>query len=713
MQGLFTAPCINYFAIGAALSLSLVLPLRVVLAQQSSGTGIDTTHVFTLKDKVVTADRAESDLGSSVSAVSVISNKQLTQFPMTNFTDLLRLVPGFSLVDFDGLGQDPQMIVRGFYGRGEIDYITVMLDGRPLNNLESGMMIWDLISPTAIQGLEVVRGPMSALFGDGTIAGVINLISANSAPEGGVWDFGVGEPRSFRGSTRAAGTFAGRAVTGFAGVRHIQGYRKNAARTVVNAGARFDITSGAERNLSLSTHWMWRDLESPGPQPRNRIDADPRRIEVFYSYDGTQEWIVRSDLEGSIKLSPSTEISSVLSAEMRRNVEIGTTQPSLDKGYTKERFSDTNRLFGTLKLEKKDLGLPWADRLIVGVDASTGGLDSEHHDVVSGGILTYVFGTPTRPLVASGRGTRNAAAGFAHYEFQPVSRLRFVVEGRYDLFRDSFRPYEPDPGLTINTDFAAFSPRVGLNLKWIQSARQTGHLYMTVARTFKAPSSDQLFDQRSVPVLPGVNKPVSNPMLRPQHGVNLEAGIYHGVAIDPGFWTADMSLAIYQIDMADEINFDVATFALGNIDESRHRGVELGMNLRGPSASTLFVNYALQDVTAKSGVNSGNVLRAIPRHILSSGASGTLIRNLEMGVYLTRHSRAWLDDENTTHLPGFTRIDTRTSLSVRNFEFSLEVLNLLNREYSTTGFLDPDLGEMPFLFPAAKRVLEVGFRLGV
>ena len=236
---------------------------------------------------------------------------------------------------------------------------------------------------------------------------------------------------------------------------------------------------------------------------------------------------------------------------------------------------------------------------------------------------------------------------------------------------------------------------------------------MTVARTFKAPSSDQLFDQRSVPVLPGVNKPVSNPMLRPQHGVNLEAGIYHGVAIDPGFWTADMSLAIYQIDMEDEINFDVATFALGNIDESRHRGVELGMNLRGPSASTLFVNYALQDVTAKSGVNSGNVLRAIPRHILSSGASGTLIRNLEMGVYLTRHSRAWLDDENTTHLPGFTRIDTRTSLSVRNFEFSLEVLNLLNREYSTTGFLDPDLGEMPFLFPAAKRVLEVGFRLGV
>ncbi|HIC16204.1 MAG TPA: TonB-dependent receptor [Gemmatimonadetes bacterium] len=714
VAGFFKASSIDGLATGVVLlTVVLASASAKVLAQQPPGAADDTTRVFMLEGQVVTADRAESTIGSSVSAVSLVSSQQLARFPVANLAEVLRLVPGFTLVDFDGLGQDPQMIVRGFYGGGETDYVTVMLDGRPLNNLQSGMMIWDLIPPVAIGAIEVVRGPSSALYGDGAVAGVINLISANNAPEGGFWDFGIGDPRSFRGSVRAVGDFASRPVTVFAEARRIEGYRKNAARTVGNAGARVDILSGEERSLSLSAHWMWRDVQRPGPRPENKVEVDPRPIEIFYSYDGTQAWLARADLEGSIELSPGSQLSSFLSTEVRRRDEIRTVQPSLDKGYTKERFLDTNRLFGTVKLEKNDLGFPWSDRLIVGVDASTGHFESEHHDVVTGGPLTYVFGTPTRPLVASGQGTRNAAAGFAQYEFRPIDVLRISVGGRFDVFSDSFRPDEPSPDVSVTAEITAFSPKAGVNLSWIESARQTGHIYLTVGRTFKAPNPDQLFDQRSVPVLPTVEVPVSNPLLRPQHGVSLEAGAYHGVVISPGSWTGDLSLAVYQIDMEDEIKFDVGTFTYGNIAESRHRGVEAGVNVRGPSASTFFVNYALQNVTAQSGVNNGNFLKAIPHHTLSGGASGMLMRNLELGIYLTRHSSAWLDDENTERLPAFTRIDTRTSLSVRNLEFSLQLLNLFNRAYSTTGFLDPGSRKTVLLFPAAKRALEVGLRVGV
>ena len=66
------------------------------------------------------------------------------------------------------------------------------------------------------------------------------------------------------------------------------------------------------------------------------------------------------------------------------------------------------------------------------------------------------------------------------------------------------------------------------------------------------PNPDQLFDQRSVPVLPTVEVPISNPLLRPQHGVSLEAGAYHGVVISPGSWTGDLSLAVYQIERPGE-----------------------------------------------------------------------------------------------------------------------------------------------------------------
>jgi len=58
----------------------------------------------------------------------------------------------------DGLGLDPQLTLRGFYGGGEAEYVVVLLDGRPLNGLESGLFDWDLVPLSALESIEVVRG---------------------------------------------------------------------------------------------------------------------------------------------------------------------------------------------------------------------------------------------------------------------------------------------------------------------------------------------------------------------------------------------------------------------------------------------------------------------------------------------------------------------------------------------------------------------------
>jgi len=694
------------------LAVALASATGEARAQQSTGPEADTTLVLTVAERVVTPDRAESNIGSSVSAVSLLSAQQLTRLPATNLADVLRLVPGFTLVDFDGLGQDPQMMVRGFYGGGETDYVLVMLDGRPLNDLQTGLMSWDLLPPVAIDRIEVVRGPSTALYGDAAVGAVINLISAKHALEGGYWDFGAGDPGSLRGGVRAVSRIANRPVTIFAEARHFDGYRENAGRTVGSAGATIDFVSNKERSLALSTQWMWHDVQRPGPRPEDEVGTDPRSIEIFYSFDGTQSWLARADLEGSIELSAGSRLSGVVTTEVRRRNEIRTIQPTLDRGDTDERSLDTERLFGTVKLEQSDLGFPWSDRLIVGVDASTGRLESSHRKVVGGGSIAYFFAEPTRPVVASGHGTRDAAAGFAQYELRPSQALRISLSGRLDWLDDSFQPGEPSPDVEVSAGHTAFSPKAGVNLRWIDSARQTGHIYVAAGRTFKAPTPNQLFDQRTVPVLPLVDVPISNPRLVPERGTSLEAGAYHGVVISPGSWTIDMSLAVYQIDMEDEIQLDIATLMYENIAESSHRGVEAGVSVRGPLASTLFANYTLQDVTARSGANDGNSLKAIPRHTLSGGATGTLMRTLDVGVYVTRHGEAWLDNENTRRLRGFTRVDTRASIRVNNLEISLAVMNLFNRAYSTTGFLDPGGSGSALLFPAAGQVFDVGVRLG-
>ncbi len=57
-------------------------------------------------------------------------------------------------------------------------------------------------------------------------------------------------------------------------------------------------------------------------------------------------------------------------------------------------------------------------------------------------------------------------------------------------------------------------------------------------------------------------------------------------------------------------------------------------------------------------------------------------------------------------------VDTRASIRVNNLDISLDVMNLFNRAYSTTGFLDPGGSGSALLFPAAGQVFEVGVRLG-
>ena len=107
---------------------------------------LDTSRVYELDAVVVTADRSASLLASSTASVSVLRAEEIRRLPgVRGVADALRLTPGFAFLNRDGLGYDPQATVRGFYGGGEADYVVVLLDGRPLNNVETGQVNWNQI----------------------------------------------------------------------------------------------------------------------------------------------------------------------------------------------------------------------------------------------------------------------------------------------------------------------------------------------------------------------------------------------------------------------------------------------------------------------------------------------------------------------------------------------------------------------------------------
>ena len=97
----------------AILALALLAPLSL------RGQLPDTARTSALPTVVVTAERARTTIESSVSSVTRISAAELARMPRATLADVLRLAPGFAIVDLDGLGFDPQLMVRGLYGRGE------------------------------------------------------------------------------------------------------------------------------------------------------------------------------------------------------------------------------------------------------------------------------------------------------------------------------------------------------------------------------------------------------------------------------------------------------------------------------------------------------------------------------------------------------------------------------------------------------------------
>ena len=120
---------------------------------------------------VVTATRTEEEIQDIPRSVTVITREELEQ--QTNLTTNLIDILGQTV---PGLGPPTQSFSpfsQTLRGRGA----QVLIDGVPVNsNQESGQDEFRNVTPSAIERIEVVRGP-SAAYGEGATGGVINIIT--------------------------------------------------------------------------------------------------------------------------------------------------------------------------------------------------------------------------------------------------------------------------------------------------------------------------------------------------------------------------------------------------------------------------------------------------------------------------------------------------------------------------------------------------------
>ena len=157
----------------------LALACAAVLASQPySAFAEEAVGEFALDQVVVTADRMESTLSESAANVAIVTREDIDKHNYSDVVEALKQVNGVTVMQQGGMGE------RYVRLNGE-ERILIMIDGRRLNLAKTpgsygGGATFDLINLPMIanvERIEVVKGPVSALYCSDAVGGVVNIIT--------------------------------------------------------------------------------------------------------------------------------------------------------------------------------------------------------------------------------------------------------------------------------------------------------------------------------------------------------------------------------------------------------------------------------------------------------------------------------------------------------------------------------------------------------
>ncbi len=527
---------------------------------------------------VVTATASEQRLRDAPAAMSVISREQLVERPVRDVLDAVREVPGITLTS--AAFTRKRINIRGM----DNTHSLFLVDGRRVNASADVIAHSDFelgwIPTEAIERIEVVRGPMSSLYGSEALGGVINIITRPvtdrwSASASASW----GEPSGPGGRDAQAGLYAaGPVVPERLGLRVYLNRDDRAetpdradpalsaieGRRATSGGATLSWTPADQHRIDFSLQraedTRERNTRTPGP-PQSAVehlfrdDITRQQVDIHYLGDFT-----RFSVEAGA-------YRSRLDRENRRSQGVTPTAPSRltdDIAETRVRFEAGRRHFITVGGEFR------REQLDDGSFVQTG---TERVETRS------VFVQDTIDLVPE--------------------RLSLTVGGRLD-------------------DHQRFGSEVSPRAYLIWHATEALTLRGGYGEGFKAPTLKQLSTQFSTFGGGGRFEITGNPALKPETSKSLEFGALTGLG------AMTLEATVFQNTLRDLVQ--TACFAncgvfrqerrtYVNVAEARIRGLETGATISLPLGFEFGGNYTYLDARDRE---RDARLAERPRHTLTS-----------------------------------------------------------------------------------------------
>ncbi len=710
--------------------LSLSSPLRglglaaILLFPLGAQTSGSPSAVTALQPVTVTGTREKALLVETPVSIAAIQAEAIRDTAPLHPGQLLGQVPGVAVAVTNGEGHSTA--IRQPFTTSPV--YLFLEDGIPIRatGFFNHNALYEVNLPRA-GGIEVIRGPGTALHGSDAIGGIVNILSrapnanphADFTVEGGAF----GTWRVLAGGGLAVGDQG--AVQVDLNRTHTDGWRQQTAYDRQSYNVRFDQRVGADAMLKATLGVSRINQQTGANSALTFTDyvTNPTRNHLSIAYRKVSA--ERGSLEYEQKLGSS--LFSLIPYFRDNAMELNGTynlnsDPRIEFGH--------NVSYGLLGKWRKNF-VAWRTRLIAGLDYdhSPGSRREDNLLVTRSGtgantvFSAYTLGT----RIYDYHVTFQSISPYLHAEFSPAPALRVTAGLRYDHLNYDFANHLVPGVVTASVlganrfygqlggseaSFSRLSPKLGATYALTPHA----HLYASYNFGFRAPSEAQLYRAGNDTSAPNALARARLALgLKPIKAEQTEVG-FRG---DAGGWTYD--LVAYQLQKRDDLvsQRDLATNVTTNTNagKTEHRGVELALGaplaagLRLDTAFSYARHRYLEWVTATANFN-GKTMESAPAMLTNTRLTWRPRGGSMVQLEWVRISSYWLEAGNSAvfgRYPGHDLLNVRTRYTLTpHAALFVRVMNAADKRFADSASVSSNT---PVFSPGLPRAVYAGVEL--
>ena len=594
------------------------------------------SSVLVLDEVLVTAERVPHRVRDIAASVSIVTAEDIARSGARTATDALSHLPGVFIQRTGQFGR-MDIDIRGVGDRGT--RVQVLVDGRPEKMPMYGCVVTHTLPLNNIERIEVVRGPLSVLYGSDAIGGAINILTKQGTgkpkfsllTEGGSdetfreilsgdgkigkWNYSFSGTRVDSNGVSADDNYEDNAFSGRIGYQVFEKGNLDFVFRSMDAKVRLDDWNYDFFNLSLSTI----------NDPNYTEETNSQFYLARYTQQVTDCW------DSILKFGYYT-----INRDDRDKPD------SHEPGYWAKGWYDASIIKGD-----------WQNNWYLGdIDVITIGIEYKEET----GESYY----------------NDAWYGASSFPKKTVNNRACYFQNQIKLFDRIFLT----GGVRVD-DHQTFGTETTYKVALAYLLYTTGTKFKgTWGTGFKAPTLYQLY----TPAIPAYGFLGGNPNLKPEESESFDVGIEQNLFDEKvllSFVYFHNDYDKYIIYSTDPINF---TSTYKNLNKAEAKGFEAALGITPCESLTFSANYTRTDTRDKS--NGGQLLNR-PKHKAGMAVNYVFQKNLQLNLslnYVGRRVNYWWP-ENKMVKP-YTRVDLAGSYTINeHFQLFSRIENLFNEHY--------------------------------